>query len=88
MMKRKRFWIISILVVVLTAVAGYAYYANNTAVAAADESEPEVQTAVARLGEITVSATGAGAIIPATEIEMSFTSGGLLEDLLVTVGWN
>ncbi|GIK56663.1 MAG: hypothetical protein BroJett015_23260 [Chloroflexota bacterium] len=86
-MKRKRFWMISILVVIVAAVAGYAYYANNTAVAA-DESEMEVQTAVARLGEIVVSATGAGAVIPATEIELSFTTGGVLEDLLVTVGRN
>lgn len=86
MMKRKRFWMISVLVVIVAAVAGYAYYANNTAVAAADESEPDVQTAVARLGEIVVSATGAGAVIPATEIELSFTTSGVLEELLVTVG--
>lgn len=86
MMKRKRFWMISILVVLLAAVGGYAYYANNTAVAAADEAEPEVQTAVARLGDITVSATGAGAVIPATEVELSFATGGTLEELLVTVG--
>jgi RND family efflux transporter MFP subunit len=74
------------LVVVLVTAVGYAYYANNTAVAAAESEEPEVQTAVARLGEIVVSATGAGAVIPATEVELSFTTGGVLEELLVTVG--
>ncbi|MCL4263831.1 MAG: efflux RND transporter periplasmic adaptor subunit [Anaerolineae bacterium] len=86
MTKRKWFWIISILVVLLVTAVGYAYYANNTAVAAADSEETDVQTAVARLGEIVVSATGAGAVIPATEVELSFTTGGVLEELLVTVG--
>lgn len=86
MMKRKRFWIISMLVVALATAVGYVYYVRETAVAAAGSAEPDVQTAVVRLGEITVSATGAGSVIPATEVELGFTTGGHLLELLVTVG--
>ncbi|MFL7838997.1 MAG: efflux RND transporter periplasmic adaptor subunit [Candidatus Promineifilaceae bacterium] len=53
---------------------------------AADESESELQTAPVRQGDITLSATGAGTIVPAEEIVVGFKSGGILQELLVSVG--
>ena len=47
-----------------------AYVAARDAAAAADEDETEVQTATVRQGDITISATGAGTVIAADEIEL------------------
>lgn len=46
----------------------------------------EVQTSVVRRGDITISATGAGTIIPTTDVSLGFSSGGMLAELRVKVG--
>ena len=84
-MKKKRMWLILLLLVVVAGGSGYAYYAR-TARAAQAEEEPAVQTTVARRGDITVSATGAGTVIAAEEIELGFGSNGRLTEVLVQVG--
>ena len=53
---------------------------------AESQEENELQTAPVRQGDITISATGAGTVIPAKEIVIGFNSGGVLEALLVSVG--
>ncbi|MCA9928490.1 MAG: efflux RND transporter periplasmic adaptor subunit [Anaerolineales bacterium] len=85
MLKNRRFWIIIILLLI-AAGGGYWYYTTSTASVAADEEEPELQTAVASRGDIVVSATGAGTVIAAQEIELAFATGGTLTELLVRVG--
>ncbi len=50
-----------------------------------DEAE-EVQTSTVRQGNITISATGAGTVVPAQEINLSFPSSGVIAELLVKVG--
>jgi multidrug efflux pump subunit AcrA (membrane-fusion protein) len=72
---------------ILAGTGGYFYY-NNTVLATGDgnEEEPEVQTSVVRRGDITISATGAGSVIPAEEVALSFSTGGVLAELLVQVG--
>lgn len=85
MKKRTRFWLI-LLVVVVAAAGGYAYYANRTAAEAAADEERPVQTTTVRQGNITISATGAGTVIPAEQLSLSFNNGGTLAELLVQVG--
>lgn len=82
---KKTLWIVIAIFVVLAAAGGYVYYSNGqaTAEAAADE---QLQTTPVRTGSITVSATGAGTVIPAHEVELPFTTSGVLEELLVKVG--
>jgi HlyD family secretion protein len=53
---------------------------------AAQDEESAVQTAPVRQGDITLSATGAGTVIPAEEIVIGFKSGGILQELLVSIG--
>lgn len=53
---------------------------------AAAAEEDAVQTAAVRLGDIIISATGAGTVIPATEVQLAFPSGGRLAELRVSVG--
>ena len=45
-----------------------------------------LQTAPVRQGDITISATGAGTVIPAEEIVIGFNAGGVLKELLVSIG--
>jgi len=47
---------------------------------------PEVQTAVARSGDLTVFATGAGQVVPASEVNLGFDEAGTLAELLLKVG--
>ncbi len=86
MLRKKTFWIVFIIVFLATAGGAYAYYGVTTSAAQPQEAADAVQTAVARIGDITVSATGAGTIIPSEEITVGFSSGGRLKELLVDVG--
>ena len=75
------------LLVVLAAAGyyGYQYYQKNyqtTQVAAA----PAVQTAVVRRGNLVISATGGGSIVPSQEVSLGFESSGRLTTLNVKVG--
>ena len=86
MRKFRRYWLI-LAVIALAAAGGiYAYYQNETVAAAQEATEAIVQTATARRGEIVVSATGAGTVIAAKEISLSFATSGTLTELLVNVG--
>ena len=86
MFKNKKALLIAGLLIIVIGIGSYYYYTTTLAVAAQDEAEPEVQTAVVRVGDITVSATGAGTVIAADEITLGFSTGGTLTELLVGVG--
>ena len=67
--------------------AGSYIYVTNTATAGElADTEPPLQTAVVRQGELTISATGAGTIIAANEVDLSFQTNGRLAKLPVQVG--
>jgi multidrug efflux pump subunit AcrA (membrane-fusion protein) len=81
----KYLWI-TLGVIPLLVVGGYfAYDYFSTEDVAASET-PQVQTAVARNGDLTVFATGAGQVIPASEVNLGFDEAGTLSELLVKVG--
>jgi len=85
MLKSKRFWIVLIIILIIGG-GGYYYYAS---IAAADETavaEPDIQTTTVRQGDLTISATGAGTVIAATQADLSFAASGTLAELLVQVG--
>lgn len=84
-MLHKKTWIILTVLIVILIGGGYFYYSATAEAEAADEPQ-EIQTALVRQGDIIVSATGAGTVIPAAEVALSFQTGGVLEELLVTVG--
>ena len=85
MFKRKRNWII-IVVLIIAAGAAAAYYISISGPSEAAEEDETLQTTIARQGDITISATAAGTVIPATEIQLSFPTNGVLSELLVQVG--
>jgi RND family efflux transporter MFP subunit len=86
-MQRKRtVWIIVVVLVVLAGAGGYLIYSNANTAAAQDTAATGVQTSVVRTGSITVSATSAGTVIAAQQVDLAFSTTGVLTELLVSVG--
>jgi HlyD family secretion protein len=85
MLRKKGFWIVLVLVLLAAGAGGVYYYRNGYANAQETGEEP-LQTATVRRGSIIISASGAGTVIPAAEVDLGFQSGGLLTELLVEVG--
>jgi HlyD family secretion protein len=83
--QQQRRWLL-LAALLLVAAAGYASYRILTRGETETSAAPEIQTAVARRGELTVFATGAGQVIPAAEVSVGFDENGTLSDLLVAVG--
>ena len=83
MLRNKFLWIGIVVIFATVGVGGY-FYLNNQPVEAAEE--PDLQTSTVRRGNIIISATGAGTVIPVEEIALSFPAGGVLTALNVTVG--
>ena len=82
---RRRVWLIG-LVLILIAGGAAAYILTRNNVTEAAQQGQGVQTSVARRGNIIISATAAGTVIPAKEIVLGFPTSGTLAELLVSVG--
>ena len=84
MFKNKKFWIsVAIIVIILGSAYAYSRATRNEDQAA---DTPPLQTSVVRQGDIIVSASGTGSLIPAAEVNVAFQSNGLLTDIYVSVG--
>jgi HlyD family secretion protein len=85
--KKKTLWIILILVLLLGGGGGaYAYYYHISQPVQAEAEESAMQTSVARQGDLSIYASGAGTVIAATERGAGFDENGTLIELLVAVG--
>ncbi len=84
MLHKKGIWI-ALIIIIIAGGGGYTYY-NNVYRPSQVTDEPAIQTAKVRTGDIIVSAGGAGAVIPATEIDLGFRAGGALVEVAVQVG--
>ena len=81
--KKRNFLIVTSLI--LLAVAAFAvYYAIY--LKPTESTEPALQTARVRSGDLVVSVSGAGSLLPTTQVELGFRSAGLVTDVLVTPG--
>jgi len=80
-------WFIVLLAVILIAVGGFfgyqRFFADNRQVTA---EEPTLQTATVTRGDIVLTASGSGNLLPATEIGLGFSTSGTLLELNVQVG--
>lgn len=87
-MSRKRlFWIIVLALVLVVGVGGGYYYYNNVYLQAQEPVEEEtIVTYTVGRGDLVITASGSGTLIPASEIALGFRSSGILSDLLVEVG--
>lgn len=84
-MFRKKFVWIGLIVLVLAAGGGYAYYRivwrpGQQAV------EQTIATAQVHRGDLVISVSGSGTLVPADEVDLGFQTGGYLDEVLVEVG--
>jgi len=74
--------IVSIVItLVIAALGAYIAQPSNDA-----ETEPALQTAKVRTGDLVVTASGAGTVVPVSEVDLGFRSSGVLTELKVAVG--
>ncbi len=89
-MKRKIvFWAVIFSLVVVGG-GGTAYYADHLQAEksgqAAAEGEASTETAVARIGDLTIIASGSGQVVAQAETSLAFDQSGTVLELLVSVG--
>lgn len=81
---KKRSNIAIMFFMLVAVIVGAWYFAQPPA---ADEiAAPALQTAKVRTGDLVVSASGAGTIVPAAQVDLAFRTGGVLTELNVSVG--
>lgn len=86
MLRKRLFWIVVLALVLISSGGGYFYY-NNVYLQAQEPAEVEtIATYTVSRGDLTITASGSGTLIPGTEIALGFRSSGVLAELLVEVG--
>lgn len=81
----KRGWLLGLMALFVIGAGGYLHY-SQTAQAAQVPAAPALQTAKVRTGDIRITATGAGTLTPAAELDLGFRTSGTLTELNATVG--
>ncbi len=72
------------LFVALAVIAAVVFFTRPTTSDAA--ATPALQTAKVRTGDLVVTASGAGTVVPAAQLDLSFRTSGVLTELNVAVG--
>lgn len=83
--KRRRTWVIGLVVAGVLSAAGYGVYARFLAPEDIAEA-PALQTTTVRRGDISISAAGSGNLLPQEEVALGFRTGGTLVEMAVQVG--
>ena len=81
----KRGWMLGLVALFVIGTGGYLYY-SQAAQAAQAPAAPVLQTAKVRAGDLRITASGAGTLTPAAELDLGFRTGGTLIELPVQVG--
>ncbi|MDO9299787.1 MAG: efflux RND transporter periplasmic adaptor subunit [Anaerolineales bacterium] len=81
--KLSRKTIFIMLFVALAIIAGVVFFGRSTS---SETAAPVLQTAKVRAGDLIVSAIGAGNIVPAAQVDLTFRTDGVLTELNVAVG--
>ena len=86
-MSRKGILWLSVILLVLVAAGGaYYYYTNGYLQAQEPVEEPAITTAQTSRGDLIITASGSGTLVPSSEVAQGFRSGGVLAEILVEVG--
>jgi HlyD family secretion protein len=86
---RKKILPIILVIVVIVAAAGGAYYYFRIRPAQAAQAAaqiPTISTGTVTRGDLVLSASGSGTLVPAREMAVGFQSGGTLKEVLVQLG--
>jgi len=84
MLRNKTLWII-VAVVVLVG-GGYAAYSFCLAPGQEETVETTMQTSTATLGDLSITASGSGTLVPSLEADLAFDASGKVLEVLVEVG--
>ena len=82
---RKRLLLL-LTIVMLAAAGGGWYYYTQYLPGQTTTGEETIQTARVRQGNLVIGASGSGTLLPAQEVDLGFSSGGVLSEMLVEVG--
>jgi len=85
-MKRQTIWIIAILAVLLASGGGYVAHTRARGVEPQEPPEPTMETATVTQGGIVITASGSGELVPVSELDLSFRTSGVLDQVLVETG--
>ncbi|MGB9301873.1 MAG: biotin/lipoyl-binding protein, partial [Anaerolineae bacterium] len=84
--RRVALTIVAVVVVLSGAGIGGWYYYTQKIQGQTTAAEEENYTTTVRRGSLTIAASGTGTLVPRSEVELSFSNGGLLTEVLVEVG--
>jgi RND family efflux transporter MFP subunit len=85
MMRKRTLWISLLILLVLAAAGGYAYY-RLTRLPRQAQTQPTLVTAQVRRGNVVLSVSGSGTLVPAVESDLGFETGGYVAEVLVNMG--
>jgi HlyD family secretion protein len=85
-LRNRRLLFIILAIVVLLAAGGAWYYYSQVVPVQALPAGETVQTTRVRRGELVIYASGTGTLIPSTEVDLGFSTGGTLAEVAVEVG--
>ena len=80
---KRNFLVVTSLILLAAAAFAVYYFIYSKP---SETTEPALQTARVRRGDLIVSVTGAGSLLPASQVELGFRSAGLVSDVLVASG--
>jgi HlyD family secretion protein len=78
--------VVIVVVVALAAIGGGWYYYTRYLPAQRSAAEETIQTTRVRRGNLIISVGGSGTLMPATQADLGFSSGGEVSEMLVQVG--
>jgi HlyD family secretion protein len=85
-MRKRKIWLILVTVLLLAAGGGYVAYNRFLSPAAQTTEGPKVQTVAVQRGDLIITASGTGELIPSEEVGLGFLTSGTLVEVLVEVG--
>jgi HlyD family secretion protein len=85
MFRKRGFWIGLIVLLALAGGSGYTYY-SYIYLPGQEPVEEVIATAQVHRGDVVISVSGSGTLVPASEADLGFQSGGYLDEVLVEVG--
>jgi HlyD family secretion protein len=83
-LSRYKVWVIIGIVILLAGGGGFIYYRSTQAKQTSETAA--MQTATAHMGDLSISASGTGTLIPADEAYVGFDTSGKVEEVFVSLG--
>ena len=82
MFRSKIFRIVLVALALVAAGAGFYYY-NNVYLQAQEPEAETIATGTVTRGDLVITASGSGTLVPSTELAVGFRSGGRVAEVLV-----